>query len=76
MFSFTKLSSSPESSSQASAIPLAQPQRGEARYQATAQQTIAPVTDPRETAEYKAALELEMWKEQQEELYQKMVILN
>ena len=71
---FTQLSSSVDSSSQASAIPLARPQRAEDRHQALPQQPLAPVADPRETAEYKAALELEMWKEQQEELYQKMVL--
>lgn len=67
------MSSSTESSSQASAIPLGQPQRADSRFQAPAQQNSAPVIDPRETAEYKAALELEMWKEEQEELHQKMV---
>jgi len=59
------LSSSPESSQTSSAIPLAEPQRVP-----PAQPSPPPVTDPRETAAYKAALELELWKEQQEELFQ------
>ncbi len=34
-----------------------------------------PVTRPRETLEYKAALELEMWKEMQEDLFDNQVRL-
>lgn len=65
----TSLSSSVESNSQASsAIPLGEPQRVP-----PFQPQPAPVTDPRDTAEYKAALELELWKEQQEELFQAQV---
>ncbi len=37
-----------------------------------AQQAAAEV-DPRETAEYKVAIELELWKEQQEALFQGQV---
>ncbi|XP_015753947.1 PREDICTED: centrosomal protein of 120 kDa-like [Acropora digitifera] len=60
------LSSSVESNSQASsAIPLGEPQRVP-----PSQPQPPPVTDPRDTAEYKAALELELWKEQQEEMFQ------
>jgi len=59
------LSSSLESSQASSAIPLAEPQRVP-----PAQPKPPPVTDPRDTAEYKAALELELWKEQQEEMFQ------
>ena len=62
------MSSSPESSQTSSAIPLAEPQRVP-----PAQPSPPPVTDPRETAAYKAALELELWKEQQEELFQAQV---
>lgn len=59
------LSSSLESSQTSSAIPLAEPQRVP-----PAQPSPPPVADPRDTAAYKAALELELWKEQQEELFQ------
>jgi len=59
------LSSSLESSQTSSAIPLAEPQRVP-----PAQPSPPPVTDPRDTEAYKAALELELWKEQQEELFQ------
>ncbi|KAJ7339657.1 hypothetical protein OS493_006064 [Desmophyllum pertusum] len=59
------LSSSLESSQTSSAIPLAEPQRVP-----PAQPGPPPVTDPRDTAEYKTALELELWKEQQEEMFQ------
>ena len=63
------LSSSVESNSQASsAIPLGEPQRVP-----PSQPQPPPVTDPRDTAEYKAALELELWKEQQEEMFQAQV---
>lgn len=62
------LSSSLESSQASSAIPLAEPQRVP-----PAQPKPPPVTDPRDTAEYKAALELELWKEQQEEMFQAQV---
>ena len=63
------LSSSVESNSQASsAIPLGEPQRIP-----PSQPQPPPVTDPRDTAEYKAALELELWKEQQEEMFQAQV---
>lgn len=34
-----------------------------------------PLTRPRETPEYKAALELEMWKEMQEDLFDNQVRL-
>lgn len=59
------LSSSLESSQTSSAIPLSEPQRVP-----PAQPKPPPVTDPRDTAEYKTALELELWKEQQEEMFQ------
>ena len=63
------LSSSVESNSQAStAIPLGEPQRVPPSHSQP-----PPVTDPRDTAEYKAALELELWKEQQEEMFQAQV---
>lgn len=65
------MSSSLESSQTSSAIPLAEPQRVP-----PAQPGTPPVTDPRDTAEYKAALELELWKEQQEELFQAQVKQN
>ncbi|RMX45248.1 hypothetical protein pdam_00000823 [Pocillopora damicornis] len=59
------LSSSLESSQTSSAIPLSEPQRVP-----PAQPKPPPVTDPRDTEEYKTALELELWKEQQEEMFQ------
>ena len=65
------LSSSFESSQTSSAIPLAEPQRVP-----PAQPSPPPVTDPRDTEAYKAALELELWKEQQEELFQAQVKKN
>ena len=65
------LSSSLESSQTSSAIPLAEPQRVP-----PAQPSPPPVADPRDTAAYKAALELELWKEQQEELFQAQVKQN
>ncbi|KAK3728976.1 hypothetical protein QZH41_008720, partial [Actinostola sp. cb2023] len=48
-----------------SAIPLAQPQRIP-----PSQSEPPALTDPRGTAEYHAAMELELWKEQQEDIFQ------
>ncbi|KAM8960777.1 centrosomal protein of 120 kDa [Pelodytes ibericus] len=49
---------SSESSASKKASPLSQPPRA-----------VEPVPEPRETVEYKAALELEMWKDMQEDLF-------
>ncbi|XP_068693226.1 centrosomal protein of 120 kDa-like isoform X1 [Montipora foliosa] len=65
----TSLTSSIESSNQSSsAIPLAEPQRVP-----PSQAQPPPDMDPRDTAEYKTALELELWKEQQEQLFQEQM---
>ncbi len=44
-----------------------------AQQAAAAAQQAAAAADPRDTAEYKAAIELELWKEQQEALFQAQV---
>ncbi|KXJ28809.1 centrosomal protein of 120 kDa [Exaiptasia diaphana] len=66
IMSLSSTASSLESTSQgSSAIPLAQPQRIP-----PLQSEPPAVTDPRATAEYQAAMELELWKEHQEEMFQ------
>lgn len=67
--SLSSTASSLESTSQgSSAIPLAQPQHIPPHHSEP-----PSVTDPRATAEYQAAIQLELWKEQQEEMFQTQV---
>ncbi|XP_032233962.1 centrosomal protein of 120 kDa isoform X2 [Nematostella vectensis] len=64
----SETSSAEDTSRGSIAVQLAQPQRIPPQPSAP-----PPITDPRETAEYKAAMELEMWKDQQEELFQALL---